>query len=238
MRILQDEKTKLWYRNNSDDLCFLGVEDKFQAMIPLDKKDIVLEIGANAGFSTMKMAVQCSKVIAYEPNPAGCQCILKNAEEFDLQNKTIVVNAAIGVNTAENMLLHYNPGHPSAGSLINGKGVSKIINHSDTILCSVESIESAIEQWNPSVVVMDCEGLEWSLLQRPLPLCVKTLAVEFHFHNHIYRSLCDTGKDLHKLMRINPQQNPPMIHRQFGEPKATYGFGNHRNVSFAVWRRC
>ena len=186
MEILQDPTTKLWYRSDSDDLQFIGVEDKFHKMIPLDKNDIVMEIGANAGFGTIELAKQCKQVIAYEPNPIGCHCILCNTNRF---NNVSVINKAIGVNSAQNMVLHYNPGHPSAGSLINGKGVSKLINHSDTVLCEVQSFELAIEEWKPTVIVMDCEGLEWSLLQELIPLCVKTLAVEFHFHNHIYLPL-------------------------------------------------
>jgi len=120
------------------------------------KTEIVIDIGANIGDSTIYFAVNNAKnVIALEPFPYSYNIALKNIKNNDMENKIILLNAGYGKDgTAKvNPEFENSPGS-DLKSFDNGVNIKTI---SLTTLLSDYHIDKA-------VLKMDCEGCEYNLL--------------------------------------------------------------------------
>jgi len=224
MNLCKDDKTELWYREGTDDLKFLGKEDIMADHLPLKSTDIVMEIGANIGATTRLLCSQVENVIAYEPQKYGAECIRRNAI------KAIVIQAGIGLHDGESNF-YYNPKHRSSASKF-----SKLTSYGEI---EIKSFQKELERWEPTFILMDCEGSEWELLRIKLPDFVRAVAIEFHFQRSIKRYYEKNQVDILAMINRIHNSGPQslLLSDQFGLPIWTHGFARHRNISFAVWKR-
>jgi len=224
MNLCKDDKTGLWYREGTDDLKFLGKEDIMADHLPLKPTDVVMEIGANIGATTKFLCSQVENVIAYEPQKYGAYCVRKNAP------KAITIQAGIGLYDGISKF-YYNPRHRSSASRFG-----KLTNYGEI---EIKSFQKELERWEPTFILMDCEGSEWELLRIKLPDFIRAVAIEFHFQRSIKRHYKKNQIDILTMINRIHGSGPQslLLSDQFGLPIWTHGFVRHRNVSFAVWKR-
>lgn len=138
----------------------------------LRKDDRVLEIGSCVGVVAMTAAkiVGARNVLAFEPNPAAAKVAQENfaANRFPVE----LVNAAVG--TAEGTLdLRISPDSWLGAS-------SRRQFEGRTVTTPMRSIAGVVNDFKPSVLVIDTEGMEEELLAACPLSHVRALVVEVH----------------------------------------------------------
>lgn len=149
--------------------------------------DLCLDLGANVGEFSRRMADTGADVISFEPDP-GAFPVLKKAVG-DLPNVTLIQKAVGHAN--DTLMLHRsnkwdagNPGaHTKSSSLVN-KGDAP--DASTGVMVDVVNIIEFIESLDRDVrlIKMDIEGAEWEIMNRlvdhPVLARIDCIFVETH----------------------------------------------------------
>ena len=131
--------------------------------------DLCIDLGANVGDITLRMAATGADVISFEPDP-GAFAALQDATS-GLPNVTLVQKAA--GHQRDNLLLHrsakWSPDHPSGhtqGSSIVYR--DKIADDGNAVMVEVEDIIAFMDALDRDIRIlkMDIEGAEWDILTR------------------------------------------------------------------------
>lgn len=131
--------------------------------------DLCLDLGANIGEFTRRMAETGADVISFEPDPGAYSVLEKSV--LDLPNVTLIHKAAGHQN--DTLMLHRSekwssddPGaHTKSSSLVN---TDRTVNDANALMVEVVDIISFIDELDRDVRVikMDIEGAEWAILNR------------------------------------------------------------------------
>jgi len=149
--------------------------------------DLCIDLGANVGTITRRMALTGADVISFEPDP-GAFAALQDAVH-DLQNVTLVHKAA--GHQPDSLLLHrsakWSPddpsGHTQGSSLVHS---GKDMADENAIRVDVVDFIAYIEALDRDVRIlkMDIEGAEWGILNRlvdhPILSRIDCIFVETH----------------------------------------------------------
>ena len=149
--------------------------------------DLCVDLGANVGSITRRMALTGADVISFEPDP-GAFAALQEAVQ-DLPNVTLVHKAA--GHQADSLLLRraarWSPddpaGHTQGSSLVHGDTGGSDEN---AIQVDVVDIISYLEGLDRDIRIlkMDIEGAEWEILDRlvdhPILARIDCIFVETH----------------------------------------------------------
>ncbi len=152
---------------------------------------VILDLGANVGYATMWFAMHFpnAQVIAVEPLKANVERIRKQVENAKIEDRVVVIEAAISDRNQELEL------YMDAGEFFHtGASLSPDhIYHNQTakIVAKVEclSLDNLIEQYHlsqPDVIKIDIEGTETDLFSNVTPQFddimtnVQVLAIELH----------------------------------------------------------
>lgn len=103
----------------------------------LKKDDVVIDLGANCGFFTMRASQLASKVIAIDGSPESYSCLVENCKDFE---NVQTLNASILAKDSDPSWLWSKKGNPLRFTLeevINLYKLDKI----DFIKCDVEGSE-------------------------------------------------------------------------------------------------
>lgn len=127
---------------------------------PVNKRDIIVDVGAHVGFFAIPIGHLVKRVIAFEPAPANFTLLERNAKrnKVNVYMQECAVGADDGVTTLH-LGVQGTTGH-STTSVKRG-GVSKRVLS--------RKIEDVISDYNPSVLKLDCEGSEWDILATRFP---------------------------------------------------------------------
>jgi len=128
--------------------------------------DLCLDLGANVGTFTRRMAQTGAQVISFEPDP-GAWSVLQKATA-DLDNVELI-HKAVGHEAGALTLYRSDkwsaddPGaHTESSSLIPTKGASQAVRVDVVdIIAFIEALDRDIR-----VIKMDIEGAEWDILTR------------------------------------------------------------------------
>lgn len=135
--------------------------------------DRVLEIGSGVGVTAMNAAriVGSANVLAYEPNPAAAAVAVENfaANGLHIELRNRAVGAIAG-------RLDLTIG---AGSWL-GASSKRQIADGRTLTVAVDGIGEVMDEFAPSVVAMDVEGMETELLPNLRFASLRAIIVEFH----------------------------------------------------------
>ena len=131
----------------------------------INKKDVVLDVGANIGDFTLLASLKAKKVIAIEPNPDTFAVLLKNASS--LGNVTLI-NKAVG------------DSHRFVR--IEGDGVGARIADDSKGAIEMDRIDNLLDSLSvsPTILKMDIEGSEFNALN------------EEKFLSHVRRAVIET----------------------------------------------
>ncbi|MEM6303257.1 MAG: FkbM family methyltransferase [Pseudomonadota bacterium] len=162
------------------------MQDTFsQVLAETGPGDLCIDLGANVGDITRRMAQTGADVMAFEPDPGALE-VLQSAVA-DIPNVTVIPKAA-GAKEASLMLYRtakWSPddpaGHTQGSSLVHAGGDAKNAVRVEVvdILAQLEALDRDIR-----IIKMDIEGAEWDILNRlvdhPLLARIDSLFVETH----------------------------------------------------------
>lgn len=138
----------------------------------INKKDRVLDIGANLGYFTL-LCKNAKKIICVEPIPEAVSILKKNIEINGLKEKCKVLNAIVG-KKEEKLILEIHEAFNS----------SKIISNENerSIKMNVLPLKSLVKKYKTNLLRLDLEGYEHDLLLNNISKNVNKISLEFHSH--------------------------------------------------------
>lgn len=145
-------------------------QDTFsQVLLDTGPGDLCIDLGANVGTFTRRMAETGADVISFEPDPGAYPVLEKEVGE--LPNVTLIHKAAGHQN--DTLMLHRSEkwsaddpaGHTEGSSLVNpGKSENEANAVKVEVVDFIEFIESLDRDIR--IIKMDIEGAEWELMNR------------------------------------------------------------------------
>ena len=137
----------------------------------IDKKDVVLDLGANAGIFSL-LSKNAKRIICVEPLPGMIDYIIKNLVTNDLSHKATILNLAVG--EKGKLLLEVD----------DKMNFSRIVKKKTDKTIEVKSVplKELTKKYETNVVRLDVEGYEYNILYRKTPREIKKISMELHRH--------------------------------------------------------
>ncbi|MGH1466496.1 MAG: FkbM family methyltransferase [Cognatishimia sp.] len=137
----------------------------------------VLEIGAGLGFVSTICAQKAGaeNVMSVEANPRMLDPLQNNLRLNGQQAATVMHGAVVGDAHAD-LVVNFRAGTLFWGGSIVAEGQSR----KDMVSVPALHIGALLEMHRPRFVMLDVEGAEAALFQRPLPKFVRFVVLELH----------------------------------------------------------
>ncbi len=147
----------------------------------------VLELGAGIGYVTALCARQAGpqNVLSVEANPALLPVITDNLDRNGLSGVTVIHGAVTGA-VAEGAMGDFAISAGYTGSSLDGKG--------EAVKVPLVSIHDLIRAHKPHVVLMDVEGAEAEMFNRPWKCPLRYCVMELHprkYHARTIKKIVD-----------------------------------------------
>lgn len=136
----------------------------------VEKKDIVLDIGANLGLFSL-LSNNAKKIIAVEPVKKCLPILKKNLLSNGLKNKSVIVNMAVGNKGS----LRLRKDERLNRSVVVDKDFKGPIYEARS-----ESLEFFVKKYSVNLLRMDVEGYEYEILKSKIPKNINKISLEFH----------------------------------------------------------
>lgn len=158
----------------------------------------VLEVGAGLGYVTTLCARAAGpeNVLSVEANPRMIEVIRSNLERNGCGEVTLI-HAAVTGRAKEGETATFHTGQAFWGGALARREDAV----SEEVTVPLVSIRSLLKAHKPQVVILDIEGAEADLFQRPWPRFVQHVVMELHPDRykddsvvpHIIRSMAEAG---------------------------------------------
>ncbi|MEP2534224.1 FkbM family methyltransferase [Shimia sp.] len=137
----------------------------------------VLELGAGLGFvsSICASVAGAENVISVEANPRMLDPVRANLNRNGFDEVTLLHGAVVG-DDHESETVRFRAGSLFWGGSIVEEGKS----HDDMVEVPALPLTHLLAIYEPKFVMMDIEGAEQYLFDRPWPRCVKHVVMEIH----------------------------------------------------------
>jgi FkbM family methyltransferase len=151
------------YGSMLSQLCEIYVEQVYEKYYMPKEGDVVLDVGANMGIFTVKVAKamkQTGFVIAIEPDVRNIDCLKKNIEANKLSNVAIL---PMGVWSSKDTLkLNLFSGGTGVSSFYNGHyaNLGDKLSYQEVKVDTLDNIVKGLELSHVDFVKMDIEGAE------------------------------------------------------------------------------
>ncbi|WP_456387758.1 FkbM family methyltransferase [Profundibacter sp.] len=161
----------------------------------LCEEDRVLELGAGAGYISMRIAsrVGGANLMTVEANPQMVPVVEKNLATNLIEDVTVINAAVVGDNfEGESIDFHVTAAFWS--SSINPARTKKW-DATKTIKVPTVKFSELMQEHRPTAVVMDIEGGEQGLFEAPWPDHIRLLLIELHptlYPDHCIKQIFDT----------------------------------------------
>jgi FkbM family methyltransferase len=156
------------------------------AMAPVRNGDVVLDVGANHGFTACYFAKKGARVYAFEPDPANARMLQENICANGLEDEIILTPCAVGGRNGTVKLFRTEA--MGGGQTTTSQDFAERANlHVKEVLeVESQSIKHVLDVHGIQQVrllKLDCEGAELEILQsldEPLLRNVDSMAIEYH----------------------------------------------------------
>lgn len=158
---------------NGEFTSFLGDYDFLEPI----KNNIVVDIGANIGDSSISFAIEgAKKVVAIEPYPYSYNWAVENVKLNNLENKIEIINAGYG----EHGSIEIDDRVSNIGTVLKategGKKVD-LLSLDNILLNYIKLLEGEL------LLKMDCEGCEYNILNESNDVLRKFNWIVIEYHN-------------------------------------------------------
>ncbi|MGR3492763.1 MAG: FkbM family methyltransferase [Shimia sp.] len=152
------------------------VHEARMAMRRIRPGDRVLEIGSGVGYVTSLCARKAGaeNVVAVEANPDLHPIIRANLAQNGFEGVTLIHGAVAGQTTEQ--VVTFNVGPAFWGSSLT----ETRSNVARRITVPLLNVHDLLAEHRPTVVLMDVEGAEAQMFDRPWPAHVHTVGMELH----------------------------------------------------------
>jgi len=135
----------------------------------IEKKDRVLDLGANVGLFSL-LSHNAREIVAVEPIIECLPILKKNLEQNGLLNKSKIINMAVG-KKGKLRLKKEDKVNLSMVVEEKGKGVVEVKS---------EPLSYFVKKYKSNVLRIDVEGYEYEILYKKIPKNIDKIAMEFH----------------------------------------------------------
>lgn len=175
---VQDEKTGMWVRQGTYDLEMLKYKQKLHYSHIPKRKGAYLEIGGCCGFATHQLCKLSKRVVSVEPVFSSYHLVKLNAPTADVRHGLVTTGPS--GQDVEVMLSNEKNFGTASNLITRGRELS--------VMTKTINFKDLLKEVKPTVIYMDCEGAEYSLLTDGLPKFVKAIFLELHLNKKIWRS--------------------------------------------------
>jgi len=165
------------------------LENVYEKFLPIEKEDIVVDIGAHVGFFTLKAARVSRHVLAFEPHPLNYTLLALNTKINHLNNVT-PVNVALADYSghAKLYLGRFSGSHTIIEKRVKDKNAY--------IMVKVDTLDNLIKQFKleePLFIKIDVEGAELDVLRGAKKIlsndyaCVKLAIASYHTPDEAFK---------------------------------------------------
>jgi FkbM family methyltransferase len=162
----------------------------------VDKRSVVLDIGANIGLYTLTAAKHAERVYSFEPDPISFSNLKKNVEANDCKNVTLV-NKAVSNKTGSAPFSSYSK-YPLDRGIVHIVGGNEEMDQRYRMVDTVSLDEFFIDKPNKiDIIKIDIEGSEFEALKGMRNLIDKNRNIKFFIELNPYTlTRHGTGIDL------------------------------------------
>jgi FkbM family methyltransferase len=142
--------------------------------------EVVLDVGACFGAYSLLAAQQGAKtVVSYEPEINNYSLCLQNVRSY---KNIIPCNSALVNDDKKEISFYLTKG------INKGNFSTTAFRGRNKIKVKAENFDYILDKYKPSTIKMDCEGSEYFLIQKPLPVYVKKITLEIHLTKKEWRN--------------------------------------------------
>lgn len=174
---IYNRKTGLWLRdkigNTTGDERVIAEQSVYRRL-PIIPGDTVLDLGAHIGAFVRLVALsrQPKLIVCVEPDPVSYMLLRINIAGID---NILALESAVVVEDIETVILYRNARAAVMHTIVPTR-------RREQVIVQAISLAELLERYHPSVIKMDIEGGEHSLLSQlvSLPGFVEAIALEIH----------------------------------------------------------
>jgi len=166
--------------------------------IKVKEKDIVIDVGANVGYYTLKWASDVGengKVVAIEADPNSCEILKENCRLNKISNVEIFNYAAS--EKKEIVTLYTSKTHSGTNSIFSSKAKNSSIKVSSITLDELLSDNFLEINW----IKIDVEGAELQVLKGSSKILQKTQNIIIELHEHILNQNGQKPQDIMDILK-------------------------------------
>lgn len=155
-------------------------------LAPVRAGDVVIDVGANHGFTTCHFAHRGARVIAIEPDPTVFELLVANVEANGLRSRVTPIRGAVAACSGSAELIVSK--RLGGGCSTINPGFARAVGlpvHEQTAVTTLRLADLIAEHRLPRVrlLKLDCEGTELEILaglDPPLLDTFDSMAIEYH----------------------------------------------------------
>ena len=165
--------------------------------------DIIIDLGANTGYYTMRLSSivgKNGKIIAVEANPETCTILRKNCDLNHIQNVEIK-NIAIS-DSESKVILHQSKTHSGISSIFNKEFNKSKMND---LTIQATTLDKLLEERFPIVnwIKVDVEGAELAVLRGCENILKITRNILIEIHEHILKQNNENYEEVLDILKKN-----------------------------------
>jgi len=171
------------------------------SVLKVKKEEIVVDIGANTGYYTLRLSSQVGKkgkIVAIEADPKSCNILKQNCELNNISNVEIK-NLAIS-DSYKQVTLHQNKTHSGISS-ISAKDYDK--STTNDLLIQATTLDNLLKNRFQKIdwIKIDVEGAELAVLKGSNNTLKNTKNVLIEIHEHILKQNNEDYNDILKILK-------------------------------------
>jgi FkbM family methyltransferase len=175
--------------------------DNIENLIPDFKRNVAVDLGANIGLFSIKVAKSFKHVHAFEPVPFLSSIASHKISALGLENVIINRLAASDKTGQITKIYKSKSGHPGDNSLLETNDMN-LLEYDNCLTISLEDIFKLIDYDYIDYMKMDIEGSEYSFMNGKDLSNIGIIAMEIHNHPSDSNAIKNLQKHIGQYMHV------------------------------------